>query len=140
MSQLAYIYTDATLTTLYDTETPLELAAADGSSADGVIYIGVPTANRKLQDATNPGTGQIQVSIADADGGTDPDDTDIRLATTSNGLDTATGGSTLDLGTEILSGAGNAIAVHMRFTNDGFIGNSTDISLFLSSMIEVAAS
>lgn len=138
MATLQYIYTDATLTTLYDTDTPLELAAADGQYADGVIYVGVPDANRKLQDADNPNTSQIQVSVTDSDGATAPDDLDIKLALTNGGLASASGGASLNLGLEILGGAGNAVAVHIRYTNSEFVGTSTDVGLLLSSMIEVA--
>lgn len=138
MPELQYIYTDATLTTLYNTDTPLELAAAEGQYADGVIYVGVPNADRKLQDADNPGTTQIQISPTDLETSEPPDDTDIKLALTSGGLASASGGASLDLGLEIAGGAGNAVAVHIRYTNLDFIGTSTDVGLLLSSMIEVA--
>lgn len=43
--------------------------------------------------------------------------TEIKLALTSGGLDTATGGAALSLGSTILSGVANAVEFHMRITN-----------------------
>lgn len=43
--------------------------------------------------------------------------TEVKLALTEIGLDSATGGAALNLGTEILGGVSEAIEVHMRVTN-----------------------
>jgi len=43
--------------------------------------------------------------------------TEIKLATSSGGLATATGGAALVVGTTLLGGVANAFAIHMRVTN-----------------------
>lgn len=43
--------------------------------------------------------------------------TEVKLATTAGGLDSATGGAALSLGNTLTSGVGNAQAVHIRITN-----------------------
>jgi hypothetical protein len=43
--------------------------------------------------------------------------TEIKLATSSVGLDSATGGAALSLGTSVDSGVANAVEVHIRITN-----------------------
>jgi hypothetical protein len=43
--------------------------------------------------------------------------TEIKLATTSGGLSSATGGAALSLGNTILNGTGNAVTFWIRFTN-----------------------
>lgn len=43
--------------------------------------------------------------------------TEIKMALTSGGLSSAVAGAALDIGTQVLSGASNAVEVHFRFTN-----------------------
>lgn len=45
------------------------------------------------------------------------EETEVKLASTSGGLDTATAGASLDLGTVINGGVANAVEVHIRVTN-----------------------
>ena len=45
------------------------------------------------------------------------EETEIKLATSSAGLDSATAGQTLSIGNTVTSGTGNKVEVHMRVTN-----------------------
>ena len=69
--------------------------------------------------------------------------TEIKLALTSAGLDTATGGDALDVGTEILSEVANQVEVHMRLTNIVTDVSTTvsfpGIAVFVNSVTEVTA-
>lgn len=137
MATIDHVYLDADLTDQFDDSVDtLGAFALNGSSGDGVFYVGVASATRKIQAASDPGTDQIAVSIADSDAGTGVDAADIKLALSSAGLDAATGGASLNLGATINGGSANAVAVHYRWTND--TGNSTysDISLSLVARVE----
>ncbi|MFW1676461.1 hypothetical protein ACFVYJ_01585 [Pontibacter sp. JAM-7] len=69
--------------------------------------------------------------------------TEIKLATTSAGLDSATAGAALSLGTTISSGTANKIEIHVRLTNAvNHVTNTTgkpNITLTFNEPIETAA-
>lgn len=110
------------------------------TQGDRLIYFGSPDAGRQLQDSTAPGVTALQVSIADSASGSGLASASIKLASTSGGLDTAIGGAALDLGHTVLSGAGNAKPIHMRFdTSAGTVGTDyTDLGLAVNNVIESA--
>lgn len=110
------------------------------TQGDRLIYFGSPDAGQQLQDSTNPGVTALQVSIADSASGSGLASASIKLASTSGGLDTAIGGAALDLGHTVLSGAGNAKPIHMRFdTSAGTVGTDyTDLGLAVNNVIESA--
>jgi len=66
--------------------------------------------------------------------------TEIKLASTVAGLDSATAGAALSLGTTILGGSANAVEVNVRITNAVTTVSSNldqpELSLFLNSVIE----
>lgn len=130
MSNSLAFYQDAGLTT---PATLLQATqAADGSAAavDRVVYLGSTTAGKKFQAASDPGVDAISVSIADAASGSSVAASAVRLATSSGGLGSATPGAALALGTQILSGVANAIAVHVRIDTPPLAtGVYTDLSL-----------
>lgn len=133
-------YADAGLTTEI---TSLGLVAADDGSTgniDKVIYLGSTVAGKQFLAASNPTVDHISFSIADGNGATGLEVTDIKLALSSGGLPPAVAGGALDLGPQLLSGAGNSVAVHLRF-NPGAMaaGTYTDLSLATSTVIEVNA-
>ena len=67
---------------------------------------------------------------------------EIKLATTLAGLDTATAGAALNLGTSLASGSGNQIQVHVRVTNAvATVSNTTslvDIGVNINNVQEEA--
>lgn len=67
--------------------------------------------------ALTPGTSQLQARVIDLDAGDAFPATDIKMALTQAGLDSAVGGADLSLGTEIISGVSNALPVWFRCTN-----------------------
>ena len=133
MSTFAW-YSDAGLTAA--------LTRADfthGSTAtpvDKVVYFGSPASSKKLQSSVTPGTTPLQVAISDAAGG-GVAVADVKLALSSIGLGSATGGASLNIGTTILSGSANAVPVFVRLTSAlTAIGNYDDVSLSVSSWVE----
>lgn len=70
-------------------------------------------------------------------------DTEIKLATTSGGLDSAVAGAALNLGTSLSSGVGNAVAIHVRVTNAvTTVSNNTnnpELAVNINSVTESAA-
>lgn len=137
MAEIPHIYTDAGLTTLFDDSTDmLDAFALNGESGDGVFYVGVPSATRKIEASSDPGIDPLVVSIADASPASGVESTDIKLALSSAGLGSATAGTSLSIGSVISGGAGNAVAVHYRWSNIVGAGTFTEISLGLSARLE----
>lgn len=66
--------------------------------------------------------------------------TEVKLATTEAGLDSATGGAALNIGTTILSGATNAVEVWVRVTNTNtFVNDNSgfpELALYINEVIE----
>ena len=110
------------------------------TQGDRMIYFGSPSSGQQLQDSTAPGSANVQVSITDSAGGSGLAAASIKLAGTSGGLTSATGGAALSLGHTVLSGAGNAKPIHMRFdTSAGTVGTDyTDLGLAVLNTIESA--
>lgn len=116
--------------------------AADGSSAavDRVVYLGSPAAGKKFQANSDPGVDDIVVSVADTTPAGGVAASSVRLALTSGGLDSATPGAALAIDPEILSGAANAVAIHVRVeTPATAAGLYTDLSLTTNAVIELVA-
>lgn len=110
------------------------------TQGDRLVYFGSPSSGQQLQDSTNPGVTNVQVSITDSASGSGLAAASIKLAATSGGLTSATGGAALSLGHTVLSGAGNAKPIHMRFdTSAGTVGTDyTDLGLAVMNTIESA--
>lgn len=133
-------YLDAGLTALAGSLSVAQ--ASDGSSAavDRVVYLGSPVAGKKFELAANPGIDAISLSVADSASGSGVAASAVKLATTSGGLAGATPGAALSLGTQIMSGVGNARPIHLRVDTPALAaGVYTDISLSLPSLLESAA-
>lgn len=139
MAAIPHVYTDPALTVNFDPATmQIELSAIDGSSGDAVIYFGTPTAANKIEATSDPGVDPLQLTVVDANAGTGVAVGAIKLAVTSAGLDSATGGAALSLGATVLGGAANAVPVHIRWANTVGEGEFTDISLEITAREEVA--
>lgn len=99
-------YTDAGLTNLVPS--PLITTTSVNGAADMQIYCG--GTSRTFKANSNPGVDPITISIT---GTSAQGATSVRLATTQAGLDTATGGASLDLGVEIV----DSTSFWVRFTD-----------------------
>jgi len=71
----------------------------------------------QLQAQSNPGVDQVQIYINDIAPGSAHSPSDITLATSTGDLAVNTPGDPLDLGTTLISGVSNAIAVYARAIN-----------------------
>jgi len=102
-----------------------------------IAYFGSTTAGKKLQKVSNPGVDPVQVTVADSGLGSGVEAADVKLALTFAGLDSATGGAPLSIGTTILSGAANSVAVFIRITSAITTpSNSDDASLQVLDWLE----
>lgn len=107
---------------------------------DRVVYFGSPAAGRQLQNAADPGVDPLQVELADGDDGVGVDPAEVSLALSAAGLDAATPGVPLVIGTTLLSGPANAVAVHVRVDSAiTAIGEFEDVSLRVAGVLETAA-
>ena len=139
MALIDHIYLDAALTDPFDDASDtLGAQAVNGASGDGVFYLGDPDDTIKLQAASDPGVDPITVSVADSAPGSGVEDTHIKLALTSAGLDGATGGAALNAGSTINGGVANAVPIHYRWSNSTGAGVSTEISLSIVARVESA--
>lgn len=137
MAAIDHVYKDAGLTEQFDSATDtLGAQALNGSSGDGVFYVGTPTTGNVIQAASDPGVDPIEVTPADAAGGSGVEASHIKLALSSAGLASAVGGAALSLGPTINGGAANAVAVHYRWTNSVGTGTYTEISLEITARVE----
>ncbi len=92
------------------------MQASDGSSAavDFIYYLVADDVDRTYYAASDPDVDDIVVSIVDAAAGASLPPTALRLALASEDLDTATPGAALAIGTALVSGSVNAVAIHVR--------------------------
>lgn len=123
--------------------TSLSIAqASDGSSPsiDRVIYLGSTVASKKFQVASNPGVALLTITPSDSATGSGVQTSHVKLATSQAGLDSATAGAAISLGTQVLSGVANSVPVYVRIHTPALaVGTYTDLSLVTPNLIEVAA-
>jgi hypothetical protein len=116
---------------------------ADGSTppVDNVLYLGSTDVARKIQDSIDPGVNNIFIDITDSAPASGHPDTEVKLALTLLGLDSAVGGVSLDLGvTEILGGVPGAVPIYIRVDDTTMVvGTSTELGIQTQDpVIEVA--
>lgn len=133
-------YHDSALTEPITTGNPLTAlqdAAGGLGPVDKVIYLGSTLTGNQLQAVSDPGTDPVEIVVVDSDAGSGAPATEIRLALSSGGLDSATPGAALALSHTLLSGVGNAVPIHVRRTSAvGTPGVYTDITLETNSVDE----
>lgn len=125
------VYNDANLTSEF-TGSLTANQNVDGSTGMQKFqkWIGSTAVGKTLQAESNPGVAQIVLSIVDAAPGSGHPATDISLALTSVGLDSATPGASLNLGTSILSGVVNAKEFWIGMEDStGVVGTSTELTV-----------
>lgn len=133
------IYTDAALTTEF-TGTLSFTQNVDGSTGrqDVQLWLGSTSAGKTLQAQSNPGVDQIALSVVDSAPASGHPASEVKLALTQGGLAGATGGASLDLGTAIASGVGNAVTFWIGVTDStGVVGTSTELSVQTNMLREI---
>lgn len=140
MSNALRFYQDAGMTVPANLLEAIQADDGNAAAVDRVAYLGAPVAGKKFQSAGAPGSAQIVVSVADSATGLQIPSNTVRLALSSGGLPGATPGAPLNVGAEILSGAGNAVPVHVRFDAAAIAaGVYNNLSLTTSLTLEVDA-
>jgi hypothetical protein len=105
------------------------------ADVDFVIYLGSTDVTKTLVTEVNPGVDQIVVSLGDLNPGVGPATSDIKLSLTSVGLDAAIAGDPLIIGTSVLGGVSNAVAVFAR--NSVPIASGIDITLSTNAVSDL---
>lgn len=110
---------------------------ANGPAVDRLIFFGSTAAAKKLQAASDPGVDPIELTVYDADPDAGLAAGALRLALTAAGLDTATPGAPLYLGTTLVSGAPGAVAVFVRTDAAASApGTYADLALLVPEVVE----
>lgn len=108
-------------------------------SADRVVYLGTADLEAgTLRAASAPGLDHILVSVVDDAPGSGIAATAVRLALSAGGLNSATPGAALNIGTEVLPGV--EIPIYVRVTQGALAeGLYTDLRLQTVPCVEVVA-
>lgn len=129
---------DAALTNPIEAGDTLTGSHVSGAAdfTDKTIYFGSPATGTKAEVTANPGVTAIEVSIADADGGSGTPATEFRLSLSAiTGAETP--GAALTLSTSVQSGVANAVPIHTRRTGSVSVaGNYSDISITTQNLRE----
>ena len=121
-------YSDAALTTPVSAALPF-VQTTSPAAVDRVLWFGSRRADRVCRA---PGGGAI--TLAPSGPGAD----DVRLALDAAGLDAATPGAALSIGSEVAGGLAHAVAVHVRVLDTGGIVGSRAFAV-AASLEEFAA-
>lgn len=133
-------FSDAALTTPIMARLPFVQTVADPVGVDRVIHFGSPRAGQICQAASAPGVDPVEIGIVDASSGNGSPAGDVRLALSSGGLDTATGGAPLELPATIQGGVAGAVAIHIRVLDSTHAsGVHNDLSLTTNLLREASA-
>lgn len=129
-------YEDSSLTTEITSVTINQLA--DGSTGDvnKLVYLGSTVDTSTFEATSDPGVDQIEITIEDSSPGGGVQASNIKLALSSGGLDTATAGDTLDVGTSIDGGVANAVPIYIRSDTPAISNSSTEITLETNDITE----
>ena len=138
MANSLKIYSDSGLTTELSTLSFEHLSDGSTGDLDAIVYVGSTASGTEFQADSNPGVDQVSISVTDSSPGAgDFEASSMALASSAGGL--GAGGASLDLGVTLLSGVGNAVAVHVRAKNaSGAVVASTELGLALVTTRETA--
>ena len=104
---------------------------------DRVIYFGSNATGATLQAASSPGTDPIAIAPDDADEEAAPAVSNIALSLSAVGLDTATPGAALNIGTTVSSGVASAVPIYVRTLRGALTaGTYTGLSLTTNAVVE----
>lgn len=129
-------FSDSGLSTAAARMTALQASDGTAPPVDVVAYLGDPDGSRIWKTASDPGVDDIVVSIEDAESGTSLLPSVVRMALAQEGLDSATPGESLTIGTTVDGGSANAVAVWLRFDSNVFAAGIYDnLSLAVNALI-----
>jgi hypothetical protein len=133
-------YHDAALTSEVTSGNPIAITALHpgGSATDVQLWLGSTATDTQAQANSDPGVDDIEISIADSDGGGAGNATTAcKLATSQGGLSTAVAGDPLPIGPTLASGVAKAMPFWLRVTNaQTVVGTYTDLSLATNTLVE----
>lgn len=113
------------------------VVASNATHVDRELRFGSPVAGKTLQAAADPGVAPIQIIPADDAVGSGIEASAMRLALSPSGLNSATPGGALTIGTTLVSGAGNAVVFYARTARGSLgIGVYPDLKIDTTSVIE----
>lgn len=141
------LYNDAALTTPTNSIKDLIHNANLGDNPkDFIVYLGnkdgdpLDSGAIAMIDQTNPDVDPVLVYAQDVAPGAGHEVSEITLALSAAELSTNNPGDPLPLGTRVLSGVSNAVAIHVRSINTiTTLSISDEIELWLSPTIETEA-
>lgn len=141
MSITFKFYTDANLTT------PLNGNLIASQNYDGTtdpivftLYFGSPAAGKIAYNKTNQGVATLVAEVIDSAPGSGHAATEVKLAATLGDLATATPGTALTLGTQVLSGIANKKPIYIQVDDaTGVIGNAVELSVQVRNVRELVA-
>jgi|SRR5581483_2753976 len=110
------------------------------------IWFGSDQSSQQVQDNASPGVAQITVSIVDATAGNTNPTTRFKLFKGNSppaDWNTVTAGASINLGTSVVGGAGNAVSIWVQYTgpaneNSGSPITYTDLSFQTNTLRQVA--
>lgn len=124
-------YTDAALTTPASAALPFSQDVSAPTAVDRVLWLGSRRADRVARLAASPGSPIVLTP-------TGPGAANVRLALSAAGLDGATPGAALAVGTELAGGIGQAIVIHIRALDTSHTVGARDFVVSLN-LAEFAA-
>lgn len=129
-------YSDSGLTTEVTTETINQLADGTTGNIDKLVYLGSTDAGATFQANSDPGVDQIEASIVDANVSSGVEASNIKLAATLLGLDSAVAGDPLNLGVTISGGVAGAVEVYIRSDTPVLASSNSDITIETNEIVE----
>lgn len=131
-------YTDATLTTEVTTITINQLADGTTPNVDKVVYLGSVDGAAIFQANSNPGVAQIAASIVDAAPASGIEASNIKLALSLLGLDSAIAGDPVNLGVTLNGGVANNVPLYIRSDTPVLASTNTDITVETNEIVETS--
>lgn len=129
-------FSDSGLTTEITSVTINQLADGTTGNVDKLVYLGSNEDASTFEATSDPGVDDIEISIEDSAPGSGVNASNIKLALSSGGLDTATAGDPLSLGTSLDGGVANATPVYIRSDTPALASSSTEITLETNDITE----
>ena len=87
---------------------------ATPSELNFTIFLGSNVAGEQLQNSTSPGVDPVRVIIVDSASGSGVEAAEVKIAASYSGLSSAVAGDPLDLGSTVMAGSANAVAIYGR--------------------------
>ena len=120
------LWKDASMTQVFD-HTGSDAIESD-TNGDFTVWIGSNDATKKMEVTADPGVDDILLTPTDNDPGNGHEASEIKLATSQLGLDSAGAGSALNLGPTITGGSAIAIWIRLTDSTGGGVQSLNELS------------